>query len=70
VPLPDAATERAVRAAAAARGVALDGLARHHAGPAERTGLVLGYAGPRRAELQRALVVVADVLRNHVTGAA
>ncbi len=51
VPLPDAATERAVRAAAAARGVALDGLARHHGGPAERTGLVLGYAGPTRAEL-------------------
>ena len=49
VPLPDAATERAVRAAAAARGVALDGLARHHSGPAERTGLVLGYAGPTRA---------------------
>ena len=70
VPLPDAATERAVRAAAAARGVALDGLARHHSGPAERTGLVLGYAGPRRADLQRALVVVAHVLRNHVTGAA
>jgi GntR family transcriptional regulator / MocR family aminotransferase len=70
VPLPDAATERAVRAAAAARGVALDGLARHHSGPAERTGLVLGYAGPRRADLQRALVVVADVLQNHATGAA
>jgi hypothetical protein len=31
---------------------------------------VLGYAGPRRADLQRALVVVADVLQNHATGAA
>ena len=63
VPLPDAATERAVRAAAATRGVALDGLARHHRGPAERTGLVLGYAGPTRAELHRALSVVTAVLR-------
>ena len=66
VPLPDAATERAVRAARAARGVALDGLARHHSGPAERTGLVLGYAGPRRADLQPALVVVTDALRTHI----
>ena len=62
VPLPDAATERAVRAAAAARGVALDGLARHHSGPAERTGLVLGYAGPTRVDLDRALSIVRDVL--------
>jgi GntR family transcriptional regulator / MocR family aminotransferase len=46
VPLPDAATERAVRAAAAARGVALDGLARHHTVPAGRTGSVLGPTVP------------------------
>ena len=62
VPLPDAAAERAVRAAAAARGVALDGLARHHDGPADRTGLVLGYAGPSRVDLDRALAVVSAVL--------
>ncbi len=63
VPLPDAATERAVRAAAAARGVILDGLVRHHTSPAELAGLVLGYAGPTRADLHRALTVVTDVLR-------
>lgn len=62
VPLPDAAAERAVIDAAAARGVELDGLARHHAGHAERAGLVLGYARPPRAELERGLAVARDVL--------
>jgi GntR family transcriptional regulator / MocR family aminotransferase len=62
VPLPDIATERAVRAAAAARGVALDGLARHHSGRPARAGLVLGYAGPSRADLHRALPAVRDAL--------
>jgi GntR family transcriptional regulator / MocR family aminotransferase len=62
VPLPDAATERAVVAAAAERGVRLDGLARHHAGTPARAGIVLGYAGPTRDELEHALPVVADVL--------
>ncbi|HLU55431.1 MAG TPA: PLP-dependent aminotransferase family protein [Pseudonocardia sp.] len=63
VPLPDTATEEAVVAAAAARGVRLDGLARHHAGPPQRAGLVLGYAGPGPDELDRALPVVAEALR-------
>ncbi|GAA5135282.1 PLP-dependent aminotransferase family protein [Pseudonocardia adelaidensis] len=62
VPLPDATTERAAVAAAAARGVRLDGLARHHAGIPAGAGIVLGYAGPARDELERALPVVADVL--------
>jgi GntR family transcriptional regulator / MocR family aminotransferase len=62
VPLPDAAAERAVLAAAAERGVALDGLARHHAGEPRRAGVVLGYAGASRADLSRALPVVADCL--------
>jgi GntR family transcriptional regulator/MocR family aminotransferase len=60
--LPDAAAEAAAVAAAAGRGVGLDGLARHFAGPATAAGVVLGYAGPTRAELERALSVVADVL--------
>jgi GntR family transcriptional regulator / MocR family aminotransferase len=60
--LPDAAAEAVAVAAAAGRGVALDGLARHFAGPATAAGVVLGYAGPPRAELERALPVVADVL--------
>ena len=62
VPLPDAGVERTVVADAAARGVGLDGLARHHAGAPTRAGIVLGYAGPTRAELERALPVVAEVL--------
>jgi GntR family transcriptional regulator / MocR family aminotransferase len=62
VPLPDTATERAVLAGAAARGVRLDGLARHHAHTPARAGLVLGYAGPTRAALATALAVVRDVL--------
>jgi GntR family transcriptional regulator/MocR family aminotransferase len=62
VPLPDAATERAVVAAAAARGVRLDGLARHHAATPGRAGIVLGYAGPTRDELQRALPLVVEAL--------
>jgi GntR family transcriptional regulator/MocR family aminotransferase len=63
VPLHDAATERAVVRAAAARGVRLDGLTRHHTGPAARAGIVLGYAGPSGDELERALPVVAEALR-------
>lgn len=73
VPLGDAAgahvvvevpDEPAVIAAAATRGLDLDGLARHHlAGTVSpRTGLVLGYAGPEPAELTAALAVLADVL--------
>ena len=59
VPLPDAASERAVVAAAAGRGVVLDGLARHFGGPPDRAGLVLGYAG---THLDRGLPVVREVL--------
>jgi GntR family transcriptional regulator/MocR family aminotransferase len=59
VPLPDAAAERAVVSAAADRGVRLDGLARHFSGPADRAGLVLGYAGTR---FDRGLPVVREVL--------
>ncbi|HYH31437.1 MAG TPA: PLP-dependent aminotransferase family protein [Pseudonocardia sp.] len=64
VPLADVATERAVVAEAAARGVGLDGLARHHAATPRRAGLVLGYAGPARTDLERALPVVEQVLRH------
>jgi GntR family transcriptional regulator / MocR family aminotransferase len=61
--LADAAAEEAVVVAAADRGVALDGLARHHTGAPTVAGLLLGYAGPSRAELDRALPVVTAVLR-------
>jgi GntR family transcriptional regulator/MocR family aminotransferase len=75
VPLADRATEAAVLATAAARGVALDGLSRHALGTAPdrapdtdearpvRAGLVLGWAAPTRAELTAALATVTDVLR-------
>ncbi|MGY1830885.1 PLP-dependent aminotransferase family protein [Geodermatophilus sp. SYSU D01180] len=65
VPLPDRAAEEAVVAAAAARGLAVDGLARHLTGPGPHdpaAGLVLGFAAPSRAELTRALPVLAGVL--------
>ncbi len=59
VPLPDPAAEEAAIAAAAARGVALDGLTRHHLTGAEdahrRAGLVVGWAAPTRADLTVAL---------------
>ena len=46
-------------AAAADRGVRLDGLARHFSGPPDRAGLVLGYAGTR---LDQGVPVVRGVL--------
>ena len=52
VPVDD---ERTVLDAAAERGIALDGLARHHVATPARRGIVLGYAGPARADLDRAL---------------
>ncbi|MCA0146025.1 PLP-dependent aminotransferase family protein [Blastococcus sp. LR1] len=64
VPLTGPEEEAAVVAAAAAEGVALDGLGRHlGAGAADRAGLVLGFAAPGREELRRALVVLTEVLR-------
>ncbi len=61
VALPDGATERRVIEVAGRRGVLLDGLARHHLGTPGRAGIVLGYAGPRRAELAAALEVCATL---------
>jgi GntR family transcriptional regulator / MocR family aminotransferase len=55
VPLADGAAERRALDAAAERGVALDGLARHYDDAPGRAGLVLGYAAPSRADLERAL---------------
>ncbi len=64
VPLPGQDAETAVLAAAADRGIAVDGLRRHRADPAGPgpAGIVLGFAGPSRAELTRALPVLGDVL--------
>jgi GntR family transcriptional regulator/MocR family aminotransferase len=64
VPLPGREAEQAVVATGAARGIVLDGLGRHRGGPEPRpaAGLVLGFAAPTRAELTRALPVLAEVL--------
>ncbi len=60
VAVPD---EQAVIGDAAARGIGLDGLARHHLGPPTHQGIVLGYAGPRRDGLDGALPGLVDALR-------
>ncbi len=62
VPLPDAATERAVQAAAARASIRLDGLARHHANPPRRHGILLGYAACSRPELAAALPTLVRLL--------
>jgi len=64
VPLPDDATEQALVARAAGRGIALDGLGRHWTGTATAAGLVVGFAAPPRAELTTALGVLTEVLRS------
>ena len=63
VPLDGPTEERAAVETAAERGVALSGLAEHHAGAPLMSGVVIGYAGPARSELVRALRVVGEVLR-------
>ncbi len=67
VPLDDVATEVALVDEAARKGIALDGLGRHHltVGAGRRAGLVLGFAAPTRAELDRVLPVLTTVLQTH-----
>ncbi|WP_336084360.1 MocR-like pyridoxine biosynthesis transcription factor PdxR [Nocardia sp. SSK8] len=62
VELADAATERRAVTAAQARGVLLDGLARHHLGPAHRFGVALGYTALDAAELAEAVPIAAECL--------
>lgn len=62
VPLPSAAAERALVSAAAAAGVRLDGLARHHAGRPRWFGIALGYTACTAAELQQGLAVLLRLL--------
>jgi len=62
VELPDAATAVAAVSACRARGVAVDGLAAHHAGPAVRHGVLVGWAAPTRAALPDALERLRDAL--------
>lgn len=65
VPLRDPATERSVLAMAAGRGVELEGFATHHAAAPHVAGIVLGYSGPQRRDLDQALIVVREVLVEH-----
>jgi GntR family transcriptional regulator / MocR family aminotransferase len=61
--LPSAAAEGAVVAGAAEAGVLVQGLREHHRGAAAVFGVSLGYAGPTRVDLERAVAVVANLVR-------
>ncbi|MBO0874459.1 MAG: PLP-dependent aminotransferase family protein [Pseudonocardia sp.] len=63
VALPSGAAEGAVVAGAAEAGILVQGLREHHRGAAEVFGVSLGYAGPTRADLERAVASVADLVR-------
>ncbi|MGS2806851.1 MocR-like pyridoxine biosynthesis transcription factor PdxR [Nocardia sp. MW-W600-9] len=62
VELPDAAAEQRAIAAARARGVLLDGLARHHLAEEYRFGVAIGYTAPSPAELAATVPIAADCL--------
>jgi GntR family transcriptional regulator/MocR family aminotransferase len=55
---------------AAARGVLLDSLERHHAGPSSTHGLVIGYGGARPADLRTGCSLVRELARTRVRAAA
>ncbi|MFF0495060.1 PLP-dependent aminotransferase family protein [Nocardia aobensis] len=69
VPLPDATAESRAIELARRRGVLLDGLARHHAGPRQAFGIALGYTAVPRDELPRALRIAAECLAAAAHGA-
>jgi GntR family transcriptional regulator/MocR family aminotransferase len=62
VPLPDAAAEVAVEAALAARGVTVRLLSGYGAAGPTGYGIVVGYAGPERADLRRGLAALRAAL--------
>ena len=65
VPLPDRAVERATVDAAARAGLQVGGIGEHHLDPdvpGAACGVLVGWAGPSTAELDDALVRLADVL--------
>ncbi|MBB5955459.1 GntR family transcriptional regulator/MocR family aminotransferase [Saccharothrix tamanrassetensis] len=61
--LGDAAEERELLVAAEARGLRLDGLARHHAGRPKVFGVAIGYGACSREQLVDALPVLVELLR-------
>jgi GntR family transcriptional regulator/MocR family aminotransferase len=62
VPLASAEAEQRAVAAGRARGVALDGLARHHIGVARSFGVALGYTALGWSDLAAAVPVAGDCL--------
>ncbi|WP_227996956.1 MocR-like pyridoxine biosynthesis transcription factor PdxR [Nocardia australiensis] len=62
VPLPSAEAELAAIATGRARGVALDGLARHHFGAPTTFGIALGYTTLDWTDLTAAVTVAGDCL--------
>jgi len=64
VPMATPEEEQKKLAAAAERGILLDGLARHFAAEPTVFGVAIGYAGCSRAELYEAIPAVIDVLRS------
>lgn len=62
VPVASAEEERELVARALARGLLLDGLARHHVGRARWFGIALGYAACSREELRAALPVLVELV--------
>ncbi|MFR9729712.1 PLP-dependent aminotransferase family protein [Saccharopolyspora sp. MS10] len=68
LPLPSAAAEQRVVARAAAHGIVLDGLRRHHHGPHRWTGIALGYASCSRGDLERSTALVARWCGEEVSG--
>lgn len=66
IPLPALRAEQAVISAARARGLRLDGLARHHWGDPGVFGVALGYTACTREELAAAVPVLVEILSGHV----
>ena len=62
VPVESAEAERELVRLALGRGLLLDGLARHHIGPASWFGVALGYAACSREQLRRALPVLVELV--------
>jgi GntR family transcriptional regulator/MocR family aminotransferase len=69
VELPTELDEPSLLAAAARRGVGLEGLSWHHAGPLDSPGLLVGYGGVSEPALARAMQLLADAVAE-VTGSA
>ncbi|MDQ3406301.1 MAG: PLP-dependent aminotransferase family protein, partial [Actinomycetota bacterium] len=61
VPVDSASAERALIDAGMRHGLLLDGLARHHSGPASWFGVALGYAACSREQLRTAIPVLVDL---------